>query len=490
MADAGNSTAACFSTWQGRLGQTEDGGISIRRNLIDPISADVLLAVGHRTEDGCSTSQRCGIHEKLKGLQPLTHVRLYRMPTVLELTAQMERLPHWGAVVRAFQTVKVNCTRRDTRRDGASSTPYKCTGIYKSNTIFSPVLGTTFNLQELLGLRQCLHAIVAAETTLRGGRTYDRIVHSRIEFRWLYPHPPLMLLDPAYVWLPSGEDYGGGFNDRHAVLSRRAATAYFGTRWDAILSGEVMEIDPQLRAGAVLNSPALQGDHYVRTVLMHAKLPVRRFASVAALRCCQGPCFTHSCYTRVLPRPEGMRRLLRDLGEEASTTPRGATRSASVGSTSPKPSETPLLTSPLMTTAVELTHTAFSSRDGGGGRAMAADVVAGKYRDELENALQHTLALTLPGSHYALEADPKQRRAIDAWNRRFPDRQKPMPLAVVVASPLRHAAVLAPTLLALRIAGRSAECSCSANLSMLGRKRRRVYESQYVAWQLERVNHT
>ena len=38
----------------------------------------------------------------------------------------------------------------------------------------------------------------------------------------------------------------GGLNDRHAVLNRSQAEAYFG-RWDALLDGRVMQIEPQLR---------------------------------------------------------------------------------------------------------------------------------------------------------------------------------------------------------------------------------------------------
>ena len=56
-----------------------------------------------------------------------------------------------------------------------------------------------------------------------------------------------------------------------------------------------------LRHGAVLNALTIQGDFLVRSVLAQARLEVRRFASVQALRCCVGPCFSHSCYKRVLP---------------------------------------------------------------------------------------------------------------------------------------------------------------------------------------------
>ena len=29
---------------------------------------------------------------------------------------------------------------------------------------------------------------------------------TRLEFEWLQDHPPLHMLDPAYLWLPTGEE--------------------------------------------------------------------------------------------------------------------------------------------------------------------------------------------------------------------------------------------------------------------------------------------
>ena len=49
---------------------------------------------------------------------------------------------------------------------------------------------------------------------------YDRFVIARSDMLWLAPHPPMDLLDPAKVWVPNGEHYGG-YNDRHAILSKQ-----------------------------------------------------------------------------------------------------------------------------------------------------------------------------------------------------------------------------------------------------------------------------
>ena len=45
---------------------------------------------------------------------------------------------------------------------------------------------------------------------------------TRLEFEWTHPHPPLALLDPAFLWLPTGED-NTGLNDRHWIANRHDA---------------------------------------------------------------------------------------------------------------------------------------------------------------------------------------------------------------------------------------------------------------------------
>jgi hypothetical protein len=48
---------------------------------------------------------------------------------------------------------------------------------------------------------------------------YDRFIVTRSDFVHVTPHVPLRLLDPHFIWIPDGEDYGG-FTDRHVVASR------------------------------------------------------------------------------------------------------------------------------------------------------------------------------------------------------------------------------------------------------------------------------
>jgi len=74
---------------------------------------------------------------------------------------------------------------------------------------------------------------VTLSLTLTRTRTltrYGRIVHTRLDLQWLRPHPPLRLLAASQAWVPSGEDYYGGLNDRHAVLSRTQAEVSTGPK--------------------------------------------------------------------------------------------------------------------------------------------------------------------------------------------------------------------------------------------------------------------
>ena len=165
-------------------------------------------------------------------------------------------------------------------------------------------------------IRRCLALVESRE--LAAGRRYSRLVHSRLETVWLRPHPPLELLERAAVWIPSGEDYYGGWNDRHAVLSREAAEIYM-RRWDFIVGGEVLWIDPQMRRAVVDDGLRTQDENLVRNVLEHFHLgPARRFPAVQYLGCCvastapdawagrrasRSPtaCFSRACVERAIP---------------------------------------------------------------------------------------------------------------------------------------------------------------------------------------------
>ena len=231
----------------------------------------------------------------MPALRPFVAADLQPMLTLRHLTQIMEGLPHWDTVRAAYsQPGAVSCERHNNASDmgGSSSTnlinggqTYKCRGIYLGNTIFAPVLGSAklHVLRQLHDIHRCINLIGRTELSL--GHAYDRIVHTRLEFVWLRPHPPLSLLEQHAVWIPSGEDYYGGLNDRHAVLSRAAAEVYM-RRWDLIVDGSIMKIDPQLRAGAVTNGISFQDENLVARLRQHIQFPLRRFPAVAFLGCC------------------------------------------------------------------------------------------------------------------------------------------------------------------------------------------------------------
>ncbi|MFZ1028632.1 MAG: hypothetical protein WAN66_20700, partial [Limnoraphis robusta] len=41
------------------------------------------------------------------------------------------------------------------------------------------------------------------------GSDYQRFIITRTDLLWLVEHPPLNLLDPKFVWIPTGENYNG-----------------------------------------------------------------------------------------------------------------------------------------------------------------------------------------------------------------------------------------------------------------------------------------
>ena len=400
------AAAVCFSGWLGR--EVADGGASIRRELVDAIGADVHLALGYLARDNCDSETSCRIEERLHGLKPFTRVSVFRLPSTPELVAAMEALPHWPAIVHAFGK---RCVRNVTLADGPR---YDCTGLYMGNTIFSPVLGTTSSLHEFVGFQRCLSDLIGPQETQRN-RPYEWLVHSRLEAVWLRPHPPLEMFDPRYVWIPNGEDYYGGYNDRHAVLARDAAKVYFG-RWETIVSGDVMRIDRQLRGGKVADRGLVQSEPFLKTVLNAAGLNVRRFPAAMPLACCpeNARCFAAACYTRVLPaahqllalmaahdenRTDDKTALMSRVSERAFVC-EDVMKKLLLEKRDPSSAHHGAMQTPRL---VDLEAGRSSCSWPSGSNSTNLDepsVVRGKYRDEVEMAIQHALALSLPGARY------------------------------------------------------------------------------------------
>lgn len=130
---------------------------------------------------------------------------------------------------------------------------------------------------------KCLKMILAKEQQ-RGAR-YRHVVVSRFDFRWLAPHPPLELLDNEAIWIPSGSDWEGGINDRHAVVPRQHAEVYLGA-WKLLTTGDAVEVMRQaLGPRRVQGYPGPNTENFLLARLRYFEVPFQRFPSVAFLVC-------------------------------------------------------------------------------------------------------------------------------------------------------------------------------------------------------------
>jgi hypothetical protein len=406
------SVAACFMGWQGR--HVRDRGESIRQRMVEPLGADVLLALSYRAEDGCDSVASCGVETWLAGLKPFARVSMVADEPPTALVARMERLPHWPTIVAAFNNPRrrLSC-RREGWSAGNAYSPYNCSGSHAGNNIFAPVLGAAVQqLPMLRGVEQCISVIESQEAAI--GAAYKRVVYSRLELVWLRPHPPLSVLGEQYAWIPSGEDHSAGVNDRHAVLNRSAAALYL-RRWSAIISGDILQIYPHLTGNS---------EQYLGRTLLHFRVPIRRFAAVAFLDCCSGSCFAGACYKRPMPSPLAIETVRRRL---AALIGCGGNLCLSAPS-----NETTSLAEQQVVAAARFRDSAFAVDDEltfrqhaasaagpspavPGHEANSLDValataatrnasavlVQGKYLPEVAMAVQHAIALSLPGAHYA-----------------------------------------------------------------------------------------
>ena len=239
----------------------------------------------------------------------------------------------------------------------------------------SPVLGDgpranqrTSVLLELVSQKRCLAALRQMESDR--GVTYETVIFSRLEFTWLKPHPPLELLQPrACIWIPLGEDYVGedhdyvGLNDRHAVMERDAASAYFGRLEMVMGNGTNLLLLGRHLGRRIITWPS---ESWLRDRLKQHNQSVCRFASTNFLSCCSNVtaahCWSRKCWHRGLPP---------DFACNAS----------------------------------HLEGSALAVKGG-----CVASRVHGKYPEELELAVQHHVALGMPGSRYI---NPSMENRVD-----------------------------------------------------------------------------
>ena len=141
------SVAVCFSGYH-RV-RAAGHGTNIRQHLIEPLNGTTLMALNYRDDDGCSTLATCSVQERFRGLGPIAKMSFELQPTLYDLVETIEALPHWPAVLTAFNTSRGKhrggCTRDPHWSSSPlrnNTTPYSCARLdhVQGNTIFAPVL--------------------------------------------------------------------------------------------------------------------------------------------------------------------------------------------------------------------------------------------------------------------------------------------------------------------------------------------------------------
>lgn len=130
---------------------------------------------------------------------------------------------------------------------------------------------------------QCLEMVEARER--RRGAAYGRVVVTRTDLRWLFPHPPLELLARHLVWVPdTGEDDWGGLYDRHLVLPRSAAAAALGG-WRLLVSGRARDLIVGTVGAGALRGNSTNTEVWLAIRLLAAGHRIARFPMTAYIAC-------------------------------------------------------------------------------------------------------------------------------------------------------------------------------------------------------------
>lgn len=133
--------------------------------------------------------------------------------------------------------------------------------------------------------QKCLDMIEEHER--ERGVQYAWVVVSRTDFRWLAPHPPLDMMSSDSAWIPTGSDWEGGINDRHAVIPRPLAKEFLSA-WSLITRGQAKDVMLEtLGSMKVQGYPGPNTECFLKARLQHFGVPIERFPNVAYLTCTQ-----------------------------------------------------------------------------------------------------------------------------------------------------------------------------------------------------------
>ena len=269
-----------------------DRGANIRQNVVEVVRGDVIIS--SMTHDP-SCHVEC-VRKHTSALEPLKiHVQEYR--TTEQLAAVFHGTPLWRRIVAQYNN-SGRCVWAGVR--------VECSDLQAGNSAFAPLIGgaSRFTLHLLELWKRGYDLMVESEAHARGGVPYSRVVRTRMENRWLSPHPPLSVLgERIQAWIPSGEDYYNGWNDRHAVLTRAAADVDLN-RWKYAMVDE--NVVSHLRGGMRANP-----ENYLRVVYSVHDIHPGRFPNLMYLSCCkdsaQVPCYTGWCvHRKLVTSPNGV----------------------------------------------------------------------------------------------------------------------------------------------------------------------------------------
>ena len=131
--------------------------------------------------------------------------------------------------------------------------------------------------------KQCLEMIEAHEELL--SLKYDRMVLTRTDLQWDFPHPHLDDLPLASAWIPDTlEDDWGGLYDRHILFPRWAAKWVLGG-WFLLTSGKAFQMILDILGSRALSSNTTNTEVFLAIRLLTGEVPIARFPATAYLAC-------------------------------------------------------------------------------------------------------------------------------------------------------------------------------------------------------------